>query len=169
LINGRWRKEAGKKQESTMAQLEKDRTRRQNGKVMYTAKIHTTGGREAGASGNSDGRLDVRLSPPGTVRIGTNPEQLVAAGWSDCFESAIGLAASKRKIALPADLGIDAEVDLHLADSRYFLSTGLNCSLPGIEREVVKALVEEADQLGHTRATLRLRPIWSEPNQLFGC
>ena len=67
----------------------------QTGKVVYTAKTRTTGGRENGASRSSDGRLDVRLSVPGSARIGTNPEQLFAAGWSACFESAIGLAARK--------------------------------------------------------------------------
>jgi len=50
-------------------------------KVLYTAKIHTTGGREGGASRSNDGRLDVKISPPGTG-TGTNPEQLFAAGWS---------------------------------------------------------------------------------------
>jgi osmotically inducible protein OsmC len=130
-----------------MTQLEKERTTTKNGKVVYTAKTRTTGGRENGASRSSDGHLDVKLSLPGAARIGTNPEQLFAAGWSACFESAIGLAARKRKIALPADLAIDAEVDLHLADGGYFLSTRLNISLPGIEPEVAKTLVEEADRL----------------------
>jgi Ohr subfamily peroxiredoxin len=130
-----------------MTQLESEHTASQNGKVVYTAKTHTTGGRENGASRSSDGRLDVKLSVPGAVRIGTNPEQLFAAGWSACFESAIGLAARKRKITLPADVAIDAEVDLHLADSGYFLSTRLNISLPGIDRDVAQTLVEEADQL----------------------
>jgi lipoyl-dependent peroxiredoxin len=117
------------------------------GKVVYTAKTHTAGGRENGASRSSDGRLDVKLSLPGSARIGTNPEQLFAAGWSACFESAIGLAARKRKLALAADLAIDAEVDLHLADDGYYLSARLNVSLPGIEREVAQSLVDEADQL----------------------
>jgi len=64
----------------------------QSGKVLYTGKTHTTGGRE-GASRSSDGRLDVELSSPGTAGAGTNPEQLFAAGWSACFEGAMGLAA----------------------------------------------------------------------------
>jgi Ohr subfamily peroxiredoxin len=119
----------------------------QDGKVVYTAKTHTTGGRENGVSRSSDGRLDVKLSVPGSARIGTNPEQLFAAGWSACFESAIGLAARKRKIALPADLAIDAEVDLHLADSGYFLSTRLNISLPGLPPDVARSLVDEAHQI----------------------
>ena len=119
----------------------------QTGKVVYTAKTHTCGGRENGAARSSDGRLDFRLSTPGSARIGTNPEQLFAAGWSACFESAIALAARKRKITLPADVAIDAEVDLTLADGGYFLRTRLNISLPGVEREAAQALVDEAHQI----------------------
>ena len=115
-------------------------------KVLYTAKTHTTGGRENGASRSSDGHLDIRLSTPGTARIGTNPEQLFAAGWSACFEGAIGLAARKRKVTLPTDLAIDAEVDLCLTGGVYFLQARLNVSLPGVEREVAQALVDEAHQ-----------------------
>jgi lipoyl-dependent peroxiredoxin len=130
-----------------MSQLEQRRAESRPGKVVYTARTRTTGGRENGASRSSDGRLDVKLSVPGAVRIGTNLEQLFAAGWSACFESAIGLAARKHKIALPADLAIDAEVDLHSAEDGYFLSARLNVSLPGIEREVAQVLVDEADQV----------------------
>lgn len=130
-----------------MSQVEQQYATTQGGKVVYTAKTHTSGGRENGASRSSDGRLDVQLSLPGAVRIGSNPEQLFAAGWSACFESAIGVAARKRRIALPADLAIDAEVDLHLADGGYFLSARLNVSLPGLARDVAQALLDEADQI----------------------
>jgi osmotically inducible protein OsmC len=115
-------------------------------KLLYTAKAHTTGGRENGVSRSSDGRLDVKLSAPGAAGNGTNPEQLLAAGWSACFESAIGLVARKSKIALPDDLAIDAEVDLNLAEDGYFLRARLNVSLPGVERELAQALLDEADQ-----------------------
>ena len=117
------------------------------GKVVYTAKTRTTGGRENGIARSSDGRLDIRLSTPGSDRIGTNPEQLFAAAWSACFESAIALAASERKIKLPASLAVDAEVDLSIEDGRYFLRTRLNISLPGVEREVAQALVDEANEI----------------------
>src|SRR5262245_59845279 len=116
----------------------------QTAKVMHTAKTRTTGGRENGVSRSSDGHLDIRLSIPGSARIGTNPEQLLAAGWSACFESAIALAARKRKNTLPADVAIDAEVDLNVADGGYFLSTRLNVSLPGIDRDTAQALIDEA-------------------------
>jgi osmotically inducible protein OsmC len=135
------------KQEMVMTRVEMDHGKPAAGKVVYTAKTHTTGGQENGVSRSADGRLDVKLSVPGSARIGTNPEQLFAAGWSACFESAIGLAARKRKMALPADLAIDAEVDLHLADGGYFLGTRLNVRLPGVARDVAQALVDEAHQI----------------------
>jgi Ohr subfamily peroxiredoxin len=119
---------------NTMTQVEK---------VLYTGKTHTTGGRE-GASRSNDGQLDVKLSSPGSSRPGTNPEQLFAAGWSACFESAIRIAARQRKVAVPDDLAIDAEVDLILTDGAYSLRTRLNVSVPGVDREVAQALVDEA-------------------------
>jgi osmotically inducible protein OsmC len=113
-------------------------------KLVYTAKTKTIGGREQGAARSSDGVLDIRLSTPGSARIGTNPEQLFAAGWSASFESAIALVARKRSIALPANPSVDAEVDLNLGDGGYFLSARLTVRLPGLERDAAKALVDEA-------------------------
>lgn len=127
--------------------IEKERTPTQTGKVLYTAKTHTTGGRDSGASRSSDGRLDVAISPPGSARPGTNPEQLFAAGWSACFESALMAVARKQKIAVPDGLAIDAEIDLHQGDSGYFLGARLNISVPGMERERAQALVDEAHQV----------------------
>lgn len=114
-------------------------------KVLYTGKVHTTGGRE-GASQSSDGRLDVKLSSPGTPGKGTNPEQLFAAGWSACFEGAMGIAAHQMKVALPKDMFIDAEVDLLLNNGAYFLQARLNVSLPGLDREVAQKLVDTAHE-----------------------
>jgi Ohr subfamily peroxiredoxin len=81
-------------------------------KVIYTARAYTTGGRDGGASRTSDGRLDLKLSVPGTHGAGTNPEQLFAVGWSSCFLSAIKIVAARMKVKLPPDVAIDAEVDL---------------------------------------------------------
>lgn len=115
-------------------------------KVLYTAQTHTTGGRD-GASRTSDGRLDVKLSSPGTAGGGTNPEQLFAAGWSACFMSAMVLAASQKKVALPADRAIDAEVDLGTNEGGYLLRARLNVSLPGVPGEVAQAVVDAAHQI----------------------
>src|SRR5229473_1603477 len=117
----------------------------EKGKAQYTAKTHTTGGR-AGASRSDDGRLDVKLSIPGTSGNGTNPEQLFAAGWSACFEGAMGLAARKMKMTLPAGTAIDAEMDLCNTDGAYFLQARLNVNLPGLESEFAQALVDAAHQ-----------------------
>jgi osmotically inducible protein OsmC len=115
-------------------------------KVIYTAKVHTTGGRNGGASKSNDGRLDIKHSTPGAPGTGTNPEQLFAAGWSACFEGAMGIAARKMKIALPAEVAVDAEVDLCLTDGAFFLQARLNISLPGLEREIAQALADAAHQ-----------------------
>ncbi len=126
----------------------------ENGKLLYTAKTQTTGGRENGAARSSDGRLDVKLSVPGGPGNGTNPEQLFAAGWSACFEGAMGLAARKMKITLPPDTAIDAEVDLNLGDGGYFLRARLNVSLPGLDRDVAQKVVDAAHQTcPYSRAT----------------
>jgi Ohr subfamily peroxiredoxin len=115
-------------------------------KVLYTAKTHTTGGRD-GASRTPDGRLDVKLSSPGTAGAGTNPEQLFAAGWSACFLGAIGVAAARRKVALPADRAVDAEVDLGTNAGGYALRARLDVSLPGLDRAAAQALLDEAHQI----------------------
>ena len=115
--------------------------------VIYTAKTHTTGGRENGVSRSSDGQLEVKLAPPGSKRPGTNPEQMFAAGWSACFEGALALAAHRKKIKLSPDVAIDAEVDLHLDGGEYFLSARLNISIPEVERSVAESLVSDAERI----------------------
>ena len=115
-------------------------------KLLYTAKAHTTGGREGGASRTSDGRLDVKFSLPGGPGNGTNPEQLFAVGWSGCFLSAIKLVAAKMKVRLPADPAIDAEVDLCTSDDGYSLRARLNVSLPGLEHQVAQSILDGAHQ-----------------------
>jgi Ohr subfamily peroxiredoxin len=124
-----------------------ERAMSQAEKLLYTAKVHTTGGREGGTSRSDDGRLEIKHSVPGAPGNGTNPEQLFAAGWSTCFESAMAIAARKMKVALPADLAIDAEVELWIADGDYFLRARLNVSLPGLERKIAQSIVDAAEQL----------------------
>ena len=113
-------------------------------KVVHTARTRTTGGREHGISRSSDGRLDLRLAAPGADRIGTNPEQLFAAAWSASLEAAIKLAAQRTKVALPAAVVIDAEVDLNIAEDGDFLSARFHVRLPGVEWAAAKGLIDEA-------------------------
>ena len=115
-------------------------------KKLFTAEVHTVGGRE-GAARSSDGQLDVKLSTPGTSKPGTNPEQLFAAGWSACFEGALGHVAKRAGIQLPADTAIDAKVDLNLDEVEgFFLTARLNVSLPGLPDDIAQQLVDTAHQ-----------------------
>src|SRR5882757_7391218 len=115
-------------------------------KLLYTAKAHTTGGREGGASRTSDGRLDVKFAVPGTPGDGTNPEQLFAVGWSACFLSAIKHVGAKMKVRIPADVAVDPEVDLFMGDDGFSLRARLNVSLPGLDRQVAQSVVDAAHQ-----------------------
>jgi osmotically inducible protein OsmC len=116
-------------------------------KVLYTAQTHTTGGREHGVAKSSDGHLDITLSSPGSNGVGTNPEQLFAAGWSACFEGSIAIAAQKIRVTLPQDLAIDAEIDLCLEKGEFFLQARLNVSLPGLDREIALQLIRAAENI----------------------
>ncbi len=113
-------------------------------KVLYTARTHTTGGRE-GQSRSDDGQLEVKLATPGTRAAGTNPEQLFAAGWSACYEAAIAEAARMKKINLPSDVAIDTEVDLRNGASGYSIAARMNVSIPGIDRGLAQELLNAAD------------------------
>ena len=114
--------------------------------VQYTAKAHTVGGRDGGSSRSSDGRLDVKLTFPGTPGTGTNPEQLLAAGWSACFLTNIKIAGGKRKVTVSPESVVDAEVDLCSTDDGFVLQARLNVSLPGLDREIAQFLVDTAHQ-----------------------
>jgi Ohr subfamily peroxiredoxin len=121
-------------------------TKAQAAKLLYTAKAHTTGGRDGGASRTSDGRLDVKLSVPGGAGGGTNPEQLFAAGWSACFIGAIKHVGVARHVKIPTDVAVDPEIELWNDDQGYYLKARLNVSLPGIERELAQSIIEGAHQ-----------------------
>ena len=115
-------------------------------KVVYTAKAHTTGGRD-GNSRTDDGRLEVKLSSPGTSGAGTNPEQLFAAGYAACFIGAMKNVAGKMKLTVPNDLAVDSEVDLGPSSLGFGVAVRLNVTLPGMERAAAQQLVDAAHQI----------------------
>jgi Ohr subfamily peroxiredoxin len=115
-------------------------------KVLYTAKAHTTGGRE-GHSASDDGLLNVKLAPPkemGGKGDATNPEQLFAAGYSACFMGAIKFVAGQKKVTVPADAAIDAAVSIGPIPNGFGLAVELAVSLPGLDRAVAQDLVDAA-------------------------
>ena len=123
--------------------------------VLYTAHTHTTGGRD-GAGKASDGALDVKLSPPGSGKPGTNPEQLFGIGYSACFIGAMTLASAKHGIKMPQDAAVDASVSLGKTDggTAYALAVTLSITLPGLDAVQKQKLVDTAHQTcPYSRAT----------------
>ena len=112
-------------------------------KVLYTAKAHTTGGRD-GVSRTDDGRLDIKLSSPGTSGTGTNPEQLFAAGYSACFLGAMKHVAMMQKVALPATTSISADVGIGPIPAGFGIQVAMTITIPGMERAAAEKLVETA-------------------------
>lgn len=116
-------------------------------KILYTATATATGGREGRAS-SSDQALDVQLSTPrelgGAGGAGTNPEQLFAAGYSACFLGALKFVAGKQKVALPADTRITGKVGIGQIPTGFGIEAELTISAPGIARDVLQELVNQA-------------------------
>lgn len=116
-------------------------------KVLYTASATSVGGRE-GRSTSSDNVLDVQLSTPrelgGGGGPGTNPEQLFAAGYSACFLGALKLVASKQDINLPESTSITAEIGIGPIPTGFGIEAKLTISAPGVERDTLQALVDDA-------------------------
>lgn len=116
-------------------------------KVLYTAEAHTVGGRD-GAGKSSDGAIDVKLSSPGSGKPGTNPEQLFGVGYSACFMGAMQIAARQVNIKFPADTAVDARVSLGktAGDASYALAVTLSITLPGLDADQKRRLVDAAHQ-----------------------
>ncbi|WP_457583713.1 Ohr family peroxiredoxin [Ensifer canadensis] len=107
-------------------------------KLLFTGKTHNTGGRDGGTH-SSDGMLDLKLAQPHPAA-----ENLFGAAWSACYIGAIEVAASQKKVKLPAGLAVDTEIDLNVNDGSYFLRARLNVSLPGLDRDVANELIHAA-------------------------
>lgn len=115
--------------------------------ILYTATATATGGRE-GQARSDDGALAVTLSTPrelgGAGGVGTNPEQLFAAGYSACFLGALKFVAGRQKVALPADTAITGKVGIGQIPTGFGIQAELTISAPGVERGLLQSLVEQA-------------------------
>ena len=115
--------------------------------ILYTAVSTATGGRE-GRAVSSDQVLDVKLTTPrelgGAGGEGTNPEQLFAAGYSACFIGAMKFVAGQEKIKLPAEPSIEGHVGIGQIPGGFGLAVELKIAVPGLERDVLQAIVDKA-------------------------
>lgn len=114
-------------------------------KVLYTAQTHTTGGRD-GTGKSSDGALSVSLSPPGSGKPGTNPEQLFAIGYAACFIGAMKAVGPKIGITVPHQVAIDSSVSLGPTQggNAYGIAVKLAIDLPGLDADDKQKLVDAA-------------------------
>lgn len=116
-------------------------------KVLYTAHAKATGGRD-GRAVTCDGILDVKLTTPrelgGAGGVGTNPEQLFAAGYAACFIGAMKFVGGQKKIALPADVSIDSSVGIGQIPTGFGIEVQMKISVPGMARDDAEALVAAA-------------------------
>ena len=119
-------------------------------KRVYTAEVTATGGRN-GQVKSTDGIIDMPVRLPeglGGKGGATNPEQLFAAGYSACFQSALQLVASKQQIKLDENSTVTAQVGLdQFEDGRYGLSVQLDVKVDGVDRAKAEELVSQAHEV----------------------
>ena len=118
--------------------------------TLYSARATTHGGRQ-GHVESSDGVLDLDLSMPeglgGPGGAGTNPEQLFAAGYSACFESAIQLVARQEKVDVTGAT-VTANVDIgHPPDGGFALEAELVGRMPSLSKEKAQEMMEKAHEV----------------------
>ncbi|MCC9137786.1 organic hydroperoxide resistance protein [Pontibacter silvestris] len=117
---------------------------------LYTAQVTATGGRN-GHVKSSDGIVDMKVAVPegmGGKGGSTNPEQLFAAGYAACFQSALMVVAGKAQEHLNPESTVTAHVDLNkLDDGGYGLSVKLSVDLKEMDKEKAKTLVDEAHKV----------------------
>lgn len=117
---------------------------------LYTAEVTATGGRK-GHVKSSDGVIDMALSVPeglGGEKGKSNPEQLFAAGYAACFQSALLVVAGKHKERLDPASTVTAHVDLNkIENGGYGLSVKLAVELKGVDKDKARQMVDEAHQI----------------------
>ena len=119
-------------------------------KTLYTAEVSATGGR-SGQVKSTDGVIDMAVNVPeglGGKKGSTNPEQLFAAGYASCFQSALLLVAGKQKIRLEPDSTVTAHISLlQLDDESYGLGVKLVVDVKGLDHDQAVQLVNQAHEV----------------------
>ncbi|MFD8303852.1 organic hydroperoxide resistance protein [Streptomyces sp. NPDC059690] len=120
----------------------------QQSDVLYTAVAIAENGRD-GRVATDDGRLDVVVDPPkemGGNGAGTNPEQLFAAGYSACFQGALGVVAREAKADI-AGSTVTAKVGIGRNDDGFGLIVEISAQIPNVDTATARGLLEKAHQV----------------------
>jgi lipoyl-dependent peroxiredoxin len=122
-------------------------------KALYTAQATSTGGR-TGTTESSDGAIKLALVTPkelgGAGGVGTNPEQLFAAGYSACFIGAMKAVAARQKISLPADVSIKSDVSIGPMTGKegaFGIAVTMAVHVPGMDKAAAEKLVAVAHEV----------------------
>ena len=117
-------------------------------KVVYTARIHTTGGRDGGTAQSNDDRLSITLSIPGSGGTGTNHGAAFRGRLVGLFRRSSGNCRPQvESFRATRNRNQFSEVDLCVKGSSYFLRARLNVILPGVPRDVCATLIESAHEI----------------------
>ncbi|GAA3103691.1 organic hydroperoxide resistance protein [Streptomyces rectiviolaceus] len=130
--------------------------------VKYTAVATAENGRD-GRVATDDGKLDVVVNPPkemGGSGAGTNPEQLFAAGYSACFQGALGVVARKENADISGSI-VTAKVGIGQTEAGGFgLEVAISASIPNVDAATAQSLIEKAHQVcpysGATRGNIKV-------------
>ena len=120
----------------------------QHSDVLYTAVATAEGGRD-GRVATDDGKLDFVVNPPkamGGSGAGTNPEQLFAAGYSACFQGALGVVARNENADISGST-VTAEVGIGKNDDGFGIIVKISATIPNVDVETAKGLIEKAHQV----------------------
>ncbi|WP_399884580.1 organic hydroperoxide resistance protein [Streptomyces sp. BBFR51] len=120
----------------------------QQSEVLYTAVATAENGRD-GRVATDDGRLDVVVNPPkemGGTGAGTNPEQLFAAGYSACFQGALGVVARRQGADITGST-VTAKVGIGKNDDGFGITVEISAEIPAVDAATARSLVEQAHQV----------------------
>lgn len=115
--------------------------------ALYTGKALATGGGRDGHVATHDRKLDVDVRPPkemGGSGEGTNPEQLVSAGWAACFNGALQLVMKNEGVTADKTPEVEVEMTLNKEGSDLFLTAKIDATVFGVDEEQAQQLVEKA-------------------------
>jgi Ohr subfamily peroxiredoxin len=118
-------------------------------KPLYTAEASAVGGRE-GHVRSADGLLDVDLRPPesmGGPGGATNPEELFAAGYVACFQSALGVVGRRQKVSVDGSTVTTKVTIGTTAGGGFGLAVALEVHVPDVDTATAQALIEGAHEV----------------------
>lgn len=123
---------------------------------LYRTKVTVTGGearhgRASGIAKSSDGALNITLRLPrelGGPGGGTNPEQLLAAGYAACFHGALNLVAARKRVTVEeSEVNVSVTFARDPRDGLFLLTTDVEVSLPGVEKQLAEDLIRATEEV----------------------